>query len=53
MQGEIEICKRCGRKLKTVKSIELKFGPVCWKKHQRELAEEEFLRNQMTIDEVV
>ena len=53
MQNKIETCTRCGRKLKTVKSIEIGFGPVCYKKYQAELAEEEFRKNQMTIDEVV
>lgn len=42
-------CGRCGRKLKTQKSIEIGFGPVCKKKH--EAAEAEFLKRQVTIDE--
>lgn len=28
-------------------------GPTCMKKHERELAEMEFLKNQITIDEVL
>lgn len=53
MMDKTEICKRCGRKLKTTKSIEQGFGPVCFKKHQREIAEEEFRKNQITMDEVI
>lgn len=52
MLDKIETCTRCGRKLKTSKSIEVGFGPVCYKKHLQEEAAE-FERNQMTIDEVV
>lgn len=43
------ICKRCNRPLKTQKSIDTGFGPVCKKKHDE--AEEEFLKRQITIDE--
>lgn len=46
-------CTTCGRKLKDKKSIELGFGPVCYKKHLKALADEEFERNQVTIDEVI
>lgn len=46
-------CKRCNRKLTDQVSAERGFGPVCYKKHQQEKAEEEFQKNQMTIDEVV
>lgn len=49
MQDKIEICKRCGRKLKTAKSIEQGFGPVCYKKHLREQDQDK----QMDMDEVV
>ncbi|MGF7014262.1 DUF6011 domain-containing protein [Ornithinibacillus bavariensis] len=42
-------CKRCNRPLKTTKSIEVGFGPVCKKKHDE--AEAEFLKRQVTIDE--
>lgn len=45
-------CKRCNRKLTDVVSAERGYGPVCYRKHQAELAEEEFLKNQMTIDEI-
>lgn len=47
----MEMCKRCGRKLKTQKSIEDGYGPVC-KRKQAE-ADAEFLKIQMTIDEVI
>ena len=42
-------CKRCGRPLKTVKSIERGYGPTCKRKHEE--AEAEFLKRQITIDE--
>lgn len=42
-------CKRCNRPLKTTKSIDDGYGPVCKKKHEE--AEAEFLRLQVTIDE--
>ncbi len=45
------VCKRCNRKLKTQKSIEVGFGPVCKLKHDE--AEAEFLKRQVTIDEVI
>ena len=46
-------CKRCGRVLKTEKSREIGFGPVCHKKHQQVVADAEFEKNQVTIDEVI
>lgn len=45
----MSIRKRCNRPLKTQKSIDMGFGPVCKKKHDE--AEEEFLKRQITIDE--
>ncbi len=42
-------CKRCNRRLKTRKSMEIGFGPVCKRKHDE--AEAEFLKKQITIDE--
>lgn len=42
-------CTRCGRKLKTQKSIDQEFGPVCHKKHLKELADEEFEEIQTNI----
>ena len=30
------ICKRCGRKLKNTKAIELGMGATCWRKFQWE-----------------
>lgn len=47
----METCGRCGRKLKTAKSIKDGFGPVCKRKHEE--AEEEFLKRQITIDEEI
>lgn len=52
LDNKIGACLRCGRKLKTSKSIEQGFGPVCFKKHKQEQAEEEFRKNQMTMDQV-
>lgn len=46
-------CSRCNRKLTTAKSIELGFGPTCYKKHLKVLADAEFEKNQLTIDEVI
>lgn len=46
-------CKRCNRPLTSAKSVELGFGPTCHKKHLKELADAEFERNQITIDEVM
>lgn len=42
-------CKRCNRPLKTHKSIENGYGPVC--KRKNDAAEAEFLKRQVTIDE--
>lgn len=47
----MESCGRCGRKLKTQKSIEEGYGPVCKRKKIAE--DEEFERIQVTIDEVM
>lgn len=44
-------CGRCGRKLKTQKSIDDGYGPVC-KRKQAE-ADAEFAKIQVTIDELV
>lgn len=44
-------CKRCNRKLKTPRSIEVGFGSVCKRKHDE--AEAEFLKRQVTIDEEI
>lgn len=49
----MELCGRCNRQLRTSKSMELGFGPVCYKKYQQELADAKFERNQVTIDEVI
>lgn len=45
-------CARCGRKLKTQKSIDLGLGPVCYQKYLKEQAEVGFFEDQITIDEV-
>lgn len=50
---EHKTCTRCGRKLKTQKSIELEFGPVCHKKFLAAQAEIGFADDQVTIDEVM
>lgn len=44
-------CGRCGRELKTAKSIEDGYGPVCKRKKAAE--DEEFERIQVTIEEVL
>ena len=51
MSRKVETCNRCGRKLKTTKSIELGFGPVCYKKYLRDQAEIGFAKDQMSIFE--
>lgn len=45
----MSVCNRCNRPLKTQKSIDEGYGPVCKRKH--EAAETEFLKLQVTIDE--
>lgn len=45
-------CGRCNRVLKTPKSVEVGFGPTCYKKHLQAINDAEFERNQITIDEV-
>ncbi len=47
----MDACGRCGRKLKTQKSIDDGYGPVC-KRKQAE-ADAEFEKIQITLDEVV
>jgi len=42
-------CKRCNRPLRSARSIDNGYGPICKKKH--EAAEAEFLKRQITIDE--
>jgi len=44
-------CKRCNRNLKTLKSIDDGYGPVC-KRKQAE-ADAEFEKRQVTIDEAL
>lgn len=46
-------CGRCGRRLKDKKSVDRGLGPVCYKKHLKALEDEEFEKNQITIDEVI
>ncbi len=52
MYDDHVFCLRCNRKLTDQVSAERGMGPVCYRKHNAEIAEEEFLKNQMTIDEV-
>ena len=47
----MDACNRCGRELKTQKSIDDGYGPVCMKKQAAEDAE--FEKIQITLDEVV
>ncbi|WP_342512822.1 DUF6011 domain-containing protein [Sporosarcina sp. FSL K6-1522] len=44
-------CGRCGRKLKTQKSIDDGYGPVC--KVKQAIEDAEFERIQITLEEVV
>ena len=44
-------CNRCGRELKTEKSIEQGYGPICMQKHKDELAEIEFQKNQTKLED--
>ena len=46
-------CKICGRVLKSDKSKEMGFGPVCYKKHKQAVADAEFEKKQVTIYEVI
>ncbi|MGE8004015.1 DUF6011 domain-containing protein [Lysinibacillus sp. NPDC093216] len=46
-------CERCNRELKSQKSIDVGMGPTCKKRHDAEIAEAEFKKNQITMDEVV
>lgn len=49
----MKLCLRCNRKLKSQKSIDAGMGPTCKKKHEAELADIEFQKRQITIDEVM
>lgn len=46
-------CARCNRPLKSDKSKEIGFGPVCYKKRLQAIADAEFEKKQITIDEVI
>lgn len=46
-------CATCGRKLKDKKSMDRGYGPVCYEKHLKAVADAEFQKNQVTIDEVI
>ncbi|PAE27888.1 hypothetical protein CHI07_16960 [Paenibacillus sp. 7884-2] len=46
-------CKLCGRELTDEISLERGYGPVCYEKHLKAVADEEFEKNQVTIDEVI
>lgn len=50
---QMHLCERCNRQLKSQKSIDVGMGPTCKKKHEAELAEIEFKKNQITMDEVI
>lgn len=45
-------CKRCSRALRNGKSLERGYGITCWRHHLDEL-EEQFLKMQMTIDDLL
>lgn len=47
------ICQRCHRKLKSEQSIKIGMGPVCKRKHDKEVADREFLKKQITIFEFI
>lgn len=49
----MHLCERCNRKLKSQKSIDVGMGPICKKKHDADLADAEFKKNQITIYEVL
>lgn len=46
-------CATCGRKLKSKKSMDVGFGPVCYQKYLQAQAEIGFAEDQVTIDEVI
>jgi len=46
----MQTCGRCGRELKTQKSIDDGYGPVCKKKQA--IADAEFEKIQITLEEV-
>jgi Family of unknown function (DUF6011) len=50
---EYKECEACGRQLKDIRSIKRGYGPVCYKKHLKAVAEENFRKNQITIYDVV
>lgn len=52
MKDKIETCRRCGRELKTEKSIERGFGRVCHKKYLEAQEQIGFEENQMSMEEV-
>lgn len=35
MEPIVKLCKRCGRKLKSIESKERGYGKTCWEKAQR------------------
>ncbi len=47
--NEYTECTTCGRKLKDKKSIDRGYGPVCYEKHLKAVAEKE----QLLIDQVL
>lgn len=49
----MKLCERCSRPLKSQKSQEYGMGPVCKRKHEKELADAEFERMQTNMDEAI
>lgn len=49
IMNEYTECTTCGRKLKDKKSIDRGYGPVCYEKHLKAVAEKE----QLLIDQVL
>lgn len=44
------VCKRCGRKLKNQKAIEIGMGNICWKKYINENNHKQLFRQKETED---
>ena len=42
------VCKRCGRKLKNQKAIEIGMGNICWKKYINENNHKQLFRKKET-----
>ena len=46
-------CKRCGRKLKTRKAIEIGMGDVCWRKYKNENIHKKLLGDRNNEDKML